>query len=627
MEYRHTGISKAYWCKSDGDFKPAESQNLKSDKTALEISWLDILLEGGILVPKNSSDEDKKKKSRALTMLITGPPGSGKSTLALELCYNWTRAFNNNQEEWSSIYLTSETEPDWAIQKARAFGWNDVNNRILSHIKDDNNRTKAVHIWHTNEFQEIIDSKKTPFLEAIESLFSKKPAPSRLVKAIKRKWKTEQFYKQINKNKHCPPDVIVIDSLNTAPTSQRSELYNKFMPLMNLDPKVIITIVESDNTVGSEFWEYISDIVIRLDKKRVSDYLLRSLEITKSRNQAHVWGTHQLKIYPEQKLKNSNSYDNVIKRRRAHPYREEGGIFIFPSIHYYLSAYKRSSPVHDSQRFEVPIKSLKEILVESFPKGRCTGFIGSRGSHKSHLGYLNILSQVTRNKNERALIISLRDDEGITKQTLKKIIDEEPDISGDLDTLLESDKIEIMYFPPGYITPEEFFHRIYRSLQRLKKDTGKDGGVAVLFNSLDQLSSRFPLCAREKILIPGIIETLSADGITSFFIAVEEPGQPPEQYGLLSMADAIISFTHEFFTKDDYCSHLNKYLKYDEKDKSVIGAIEDLTDPIETTVMRVNRFAGGRAPGAFGILELIHHESRKRHIFDKIGLNFIPISK
>jgi len=56
---------------------------------------------------------------------------------------------------------------------------------------------------------------------------------------------------------------------------------------------------------------------------------------------------------------------------------------------------------------------------KGFPKGRCTALIGCRGGHKSHLGYLHILSRlagkyekgIAEARKNAALIISLRDDE------------------------------------------------------------------------------------------------------------------------------------------------------------------------------------------------------------------------
>lgn len=78
------------------------------------------------------------------------------------------------------------------------------------------------------------------------------------------------------------------------------------------------------------------------------------------------------------------------KVRQDHPYRTEGGIFIYPSIHYYLSLYKRRGPTANVRYAETRPR-LDGVLKEGFPEGRCTAFIGTRGGHKSHFGYLHLL--------------------------------------------------------------------------------------------------------------------------------------------------------------------------------------------------------------------------------------------
>ncbi len=375
-------------------------------------------------------------------------------------------------------------------------------------------------------------------------------------------------------------------------------------------------------------------------------------------------------------------------------YRKEGGIFIFPSIHYYLSSYKRRTPrthpesvkthlpnlnailhggiykykIDDATLFDLReriddqevleninkmrnnvidekteedfIYALKEnigdentekyksiimklSLTGGFSGGRCTGFIGCRGGHKSHLGYLQLLSRIIKYENEKGLVISLRDDEGMARKVMSKILKQEfPSVDCELVDLERQDKLEIIYYPPSYITPEEFFHRMFLSIHRMKQhssDNGNKAKVSLLFNSLDQLSSRFPLCANEDIFVPGIIETLSAENITSFFIAVEEPGQPEEQYGLLSMADLIINFNHKLFEKRQYCGHLNesldrnKRLNEEDLEKTKIG----LGKLHPSIVIRIIRFAGGQAAGAGGILELIDRTSPAYDLYKK----------
>ncbi len=80
---------------------------------------------------------------------------------------------------------------------------------------------------------------------------------------------------------------------------------------------------------------------------------------------------------------------------------------------------------------------------------------------------------------------------------MNKILQQEFNIES-IDTYIKKGKLEILFYPPGYITPEEFFHKMFISIQRLKLS---QKGITLLFNSLDQLGSRFPLCAEETIFI------------------------------------------------------------------------------------------------------------------------------
>src|SRR5262249_28020134 len=141
--------------------------------------------------------------------------------------------------------------------------------------------------------------------------------------------------------------------------------------------------------------------------------------------------------------------------------------------HFYLSKYKRSRHVALGY-VKTPFQELDQLLGgEVFLKGRCVALVGRRGGHKSHLGYLHLVKQLSLNDNSRALIISLRDDEIVAYQTLKQILSDE--VQGS-EQILE--RLELMYFPPGYITPEEFFHRVYISIQRLRA-AGIDHEVTV----------------------------------------------------------------------------------------------------------------------------------------------------
>lgn len=597
-----TGISKTFWCaRKEGTFEfvPASIPSIVQEG---QVAWFDELFEGGIVIPGGG-------QKRALTVLISGPPGSGKSTLALELVYR-LREENPDGEanQWHSLYVTSESCQEWLQNKVKKYGWQ-IGDKCFHRLggKPGDPEIPHVDILETSNFQEYLEGKValranlSRILGIVGKIFG---FP---VKEVAKVGKQLRRFKRLKKQLlGKDPDVIVIDSLNTVGCQDRSELFRRFTELTTAGPKMIVIILDTadryDSRGGYDFWGYICDTIIRLDKRYDSKYMVRTLEIEKARYQSHVWGVHQLKIYGPNKLEN---LPEAKARRRAHPYREEGGIFIFPSIHYYLSIYKRKSPHALPERDDTRPKELNSLLNDGFPRGRCIGLIGERGNHKSHLGYLHVLHRIVKHE-EKGLIVSLRDDEGTAEKTLQSILKDEYEITdpkSELEDLKNNDRLEILYYPPGYITPEEFFHRMYLSIQRLKYNNPKER-ITLLFNSLDQLGARFPLCAEEQIFIPGIIGTLCAEQITSLFIGVEESGQPPEQYGLLSMADVILSFRKRMFEQLDYFGHLGfseqEVLADDFKEIK-----QDLVRRPRVVILQVERFSGGETAGKGGILELV----------------------
>jgi hypothetical protein len=174
---------------------------------------------------------------------------------------------------------------------------------------------------------------------------------------------------------------------------------------------------------------------------------------------------------------------------------------------------------------------------------------------------------------------------------------------------------------------------MFISVHRLKKQSS---ALTVMFNSLDQLSARFPLCAKQEIFIPGIIQTLSGEGATSICISVDEPGQPGQQYGLLPMADLIVSFSMRRFSANDYYSHVVKGWQDDfSLDQDLHHKFQDLQEKVgtnsvlyrETVVLQVIRFSGGERAGKRGMLELVNMDELSRFPYPKAGLHFTPLSE
>jgi hypothetical protein len=250
-----------------------------------------------------------------------------------------------------------------------------------------------------------------------------------------------------------------------------------------------------------------------------------------------------------------------------------------------------------------PIAHLGEVVT--FPLGECSALVGDRGTHKSHLAYLVLLSRIVKGKH-RGLVVSLRDGETLTRQMMNGILTEQiaSRRPGNTVEQYEADgSLEIMYYPPGYITPEEFFHRLLLSINRLAQN---ESHVTLVFNSLDQLSSRFPLCAREDIFIPGIVQMLSASGVISIFVAAADEGrdaQRPEYYTLMSIAEVLASMRREETPREAYCSLVEKW--YRDGKKLPLAVTRKLRDKHTAVARSVDRFAGGRPAGARGLLELI----------------------
>jgi hypothetical protein len=128
-----------------------------------------------------------------------------------------------------------------------------------------------------------------------------------------------------------------------------------------------------------------------------------------------------------------------------------------------------------------------------------------------------------------------------------------------------------------------------------------------------------------------MIECLSGEGITSIFIAVEEPGQPAEQYGLLPMADLILSFRPYKFSLGAYLGHLeeaarrpNREGEFSQRQETIKLKSQPLDSFREEIVLEVVRFAGGQRAGAKGLLELVDNPADSMH--GKAGLHFTELS-
>ena len=616
MKTWKTDISTVYWSN-------VHNANIEKAKLCLgdeiphEVSWLDELFGKGDNSFKKGGNLPKKgikvfeKDNNPVTLLIKGPPGSGKTTFTLELCYRLSL------DGIRSTYVSFESKGDQIMQNIENYKWekHEINMKVIS---QDTLETSLISICGSEQFESWYDEKNMFLLNSITSPLYKYCG----LKLNTEAQRTISNILKINKVKSTKPQlsqILVIDSLNIIPTNENKSLvFQEFLKITkDKKNKLKLLIFILDGKSGDEsnpFWEYMCDNVIELNHYMDNNYFIRTIEILKSRFQQHILGKHQFKIFGKPEPIDENNKINS----RMHPINPEGGIFIFPSVHFYLSKYRKFQQYNELEYNTTyppdfsDFLSISKDIKGGFPKGRCTALIGCRGGHKSHLGYLHILSRLTGNYNggnyinarkEAAIIISLRDDETMITTTLDGILRNEFPIKNNNEKdgwstkeIINEGRLEILYYPPGYISPEEFIHRIFVSIHKFKdkfKNEKDTTNITVIFNSLDQLAARFPLCAKLDIFIPSIIQILIGESITSIFIAVDEKDQPAGQYGLIPMADLILSFHQYQMKQSEYDSILDN--------KKPIPINDICRDEI---ILTVERFAGGKKAGDKGLLEL-----------------------
>jgi KaiC/GvpD/RAD55 family RecA-like ATPase len=362
----------------------------------------------------------------------------------------------------------------------------------------------------------------------------------------------------------CNHSIVVIDSLNSLidcnPESKdqlsEEERYKRYTRVINsLACNFPISIILMDTGPGfspEHKWspaEYAADLEINFSYERPENYMIRRLWIVKARYQQHADGFHRIKIDPCGNMLDIKPY--------ATSYFKEGGIHVFSSIHRYLSDARKKldDNPNQSNKIPTPYPALSASISSEAKEddgiriGQCVCIVGERGTMKSYLAYRLLLESLydEKQKENKALIISLRDQKNQVYDQLLSIVQNQ-NIDYILPTNVFSNqgnevknelkkKIEVLYYWPGYISPDEFIHIV--------KVAAQDDNIKyVVINGLEQLPARFPLCAQEKMFISGLIAYLTSLKkivVVTSSGKIDKPandGGVPD--GLLPMGDIIL---------------------------------------------------------------------------------------
>jgi hypothetical protein len=384
--------------------------------------------------------------------------------------------------------------------------------------------------------------------------------------------RADEFFKELPQKftfqtESLKPNIIVIDSLNVLGNQIDWNGLNVFRAIeSHLKDKCWILVLvqnwEHDCDHDPSF-AFMADIETRFYVKTTKDYFLNYIRIVKMRFQEHARGEHLLKVYGAPTV--ATAANSMPAWDRIGLDRKKGGVYIMPSIHRHLSGLGDAPSIEARSAFpaniEVPINGLNNLLelgknsagesIFGLPKHCCTTLIGARGAMKSHVAYLTLIKHLQQgNGSTYGIMLSLRDDVVAAVNTLEQICVQEGTDAKLIQGWRDESRLDIVYFPPGYLPPHEFMHRVYVSIEGMVRRHEQSDGREILcvLNGIDHLAARHPLCAEEKMFVPALICYMTRTFVTSIVIAADDaralPGdaRPVDDAGLLPMAELLIRF-------------------------------------------------------------------------------------
>jgi KaiC/GvpD/RAD55 family RecA-like ATPase len=540
-------------------------------KRGAPVCWFDSLLNGGVEIPTPL----QKFKRRPLIWLVSGPPGTGKTTFALEMCCRLSATPQpDTNEPISSVYYSCESPVAAIKENIKSFGWPYVQDNITFIDEDTFRNVATPHDFFTTlqnkQFQLVHDSVKPQIvvIDSLNVLGSQVRWDSRTATEVRRKTNERLGSGQNEK--------IELGALSTTYTG--IDVLRSIADAFKEKCWIVILIQNWEHDLDQDpSFAYLADIETRLLVRQRQNYLLNYIRIVKMRFQDHSRGEHLLKIYPAPD--SARSLEGVPASGRIGMERNEGGIFVMPSIHRHLSALggvhavireDSDAPKHPGG-IEVPIDGFEKIVplrklsdgktISGFPKHCCTALVGHRGAMKSHVAYTTLINHLKTGRNNCGVMLSLRDDVRAAMNTLEQICMQQRVPHKCIRQWMHKSRLDIVYFAPGYLPPSEFMHRVVVSIEGManrhqkavRSDPVKDPdgrNILCVLNGIDHLAARHPLCFEEQMFVPAIISYMTKSLVTTLVIAADDDKTALDESGLIPMAELLIRF-ETIRNKDD----------------------------------------------------------------------------
>lgn len=176
-----------------------------------------------------------------------------------------------------------------------------------------------------------------------------------------------------------------------------------------------------------------------------------------------------------------------------------------------------------------PVRGCFELAGGGIPLNRTVALVGRRGARTSYFAYQFLLDGVKN--GEKTVLLSFMDAPDGVRAALSELSNAYESLA------ITDDNPIIIHQRPGYVAPEEWFHRVITAV-------GEHSPTRVALVAVDQWESGHPLLWNSPILLPTLMDFLSVHEVTSMIAAIDLNRADLSRCGLTAKASVVLSFEH-----------------------------------------------------------------------------------